>query len=307
MEKQIARRGDLRTEEMPKQRATFSFERQFSADEITKLGYGHITNGMDDKWFWFFEDGRMYVYRSWTGCCIYIVSFDFETGIHSVEVNRDPAQYGNTDIDFDIEMLNMLLDMDDILPEKPKSEWFEEDIAAVKRSTRVSELISGGERLEAIYFHKPGEPNGFLSNWYPSELVIDGVQYSSAGQYIMYRKCLILGEPELAQKVMETDNPSEQQKIARNAGCSKVLWDGMRQAVTMRALLAKFGQNEELRTKLLRTLDAYLVECAQSDKVWACGVSLYNDDRKDMSKWKGKNILGFTLMEVRNILREEIR
>ena len=41
--------------------------------------------------------------------------------------------------------------------------------------------------------------------------------------------------------------------------------------IAYEVLLAKFTQNEDLKKKLLETGDAYLVECAGSDKIWACG------------------------------------
>lgn len=75
--------------------------------------------------------------------------------------------------------------------------------------------------------------------------------------------------------------------------------------VAFRALMAKFTQNEGLRQQLLDTGDAVLVECAGSDKVWACGVRLNDEKRFDASNWKGDNILGFALMEVREKLKQE--
>ena len=74
--------------------------------------------------------------------------------------------------------------------------------------------------------------------------------------------------------------------------------------MAVRGLLAKFSQNEDLKKKLLDTGDAWLVECAYSDTIWACGIRLNEDERFDVSKWRGQNILGFALMEVRSILRK---
>ena len=79
----------------------------------------------------------------------------------------------------------------------------------------------------------------------------------------------------------------------------------MRQSVATVSLLEKFRQNEELRYKLLDTGDAYLVECAHQDKAWSCGRGLDEEERFDVSLWKGSNILGFALMEVRNMIRSE--
>ncbi len=165
-------------------------------------------------------------------------------------------------------------------------------------------LHIGDQTFEAIYFHKPEEPNGYLSNWYLSSFVIDGIKYSSSEQYIMYQKCKAFGDDVSAKKVLDTDDTEEQQKIGRMAkGYIPSVWSGMRQMVAFRGLKAKFSQNEELKKKLLDTGDAYLVECAGSDKVWACGIRLNDDDRFYADRWSGSNILGFVLMEVRDRLR----
>ena len=55
---------------------------------------------------------------------------------------------------------------------------------------------------------------------------------------------------------------------------------------------------------LLNTGDAYLVECAVTDTAWACGISIDDDRKCDAANWKGSNILGSALMEVRRLIRE---
>ena len=69
--------------------------------------------------------------------------------------------------------------------------------------------------------------------------------------------------------------------------------------------MAEFSQNEDLKKQLLATGDAYLVECAYKDTIWACGIRLNESERFDISMWRSQNILGFTLMEVRAALREK--
>lgn len=164
-------------------------------------------------------------------------------------------------------------------------------------------LIVNNMPCKVIFFHKPEEPYGFLSNWYPSAFTVEGEKFSSMEQYIMYRKCTLFGDSQAARQVMATDDPAVQQDVAKHAqGYSEVVWNGMRQVIAMRGLLAKFSQDENLKAALLDTGDAYLVECARTDSIWACGLSLYDDARKDLSNWRGTNILGFTLMEARSML-----
>ncbi len=71
---------------------------------------------MDDKWFAYFKDERLYLHRSWTGFCIYVVRFE-KLGIRyvarEVVVNRNPKQYGQTDNSRDaglvFEIINLVL------------------------------------------------------------------------------------------------------------------------------------------------------------------------------------------------------
>lgn len=169
-------------------------------------------------------------------------------------------------------------------------------------------LKIAGKTVDAVFFHLPTEPFGFLSNWCPSPFDLDGIRFSSAEQYIMYRKCMTFGDSASAQAVLATNDTARQQKIARDAdGYVESVWAGMRQMVAVRALLAKFSQNGALKRQLLDTGDAWLVECAHSDVTWACGIRLNEPERLDADKWRGQNILGFALMEVRAMLRDAER
>lgn len=121
----------------------------------------------------------------------------------------------------------------------------------------------------------------------------------------MYRKCLLFGDNASAVAVLATDDPAEQQSIGRNAsGFVNAIWDGMKQALAFHGLTAKFSQNEDLKKKLLDTGETYLVEYAYQDRVWACGRRLVDEEKRDISQWRGQNLLGFTLMEVRKALTE---
>lgn len=173
-------------------------------------------------------------------------------------------------------------------------------------SISFDHLLISGRQVDAVFFHLPQEPYGFLSNWYLSPFDLDGVHYSSMEQYIMYQKCVLFVDQATAKKVLLTDDPSEQQKLGKL--CTSYIngiWAGARQAIAMRGLLAKFSQNPDLKKQLLDTRDAYLVECARSDKIWACGVRLNEPERFDASKWQGQNILGFALMVVREIIKKK--
>nr|MBQ4454145.1 NADAR family protein [Clostridia bacterium] len=167
-------------------------------------------------------------------------------------------------------------------------------------------LKVAGQQVDAFFFHKPEETNGYLSNWYKSPFELDGVRFSSAEQYIMYRKCMIFEDNASANAVLATEDTAEQQAIGRRAaGYIDKVWAGMRQQAAFRCLYAKFSQNDDLKKKLLDTGDAWLVECAHSDTIWACGIRLDDDARFNAENWRGQNLLGFTLMQVREALKND--
>lgn len=105
----IVTKADWDISPMPEKNAQFTIKRKFSDADINRLKKGHLPEEMEDRWFFYYEDGKAYFHRSWSGNCIFIVAFNFKTNKHIVTVNRDENQYSNTDFDEDIETINDLL------------------------------------------------------------------------------------------------------------------------------------------------------------------------------------------------------
>lgn len=151
-----------------------------------------------------------------------------------------------------------------------------------------------------ICFHNPDEENGYLSNWYLSNFKVDGIDFSSMEQYMMYQKAIYFKDYKIAEDILKTDDVSEIKAFGRNvSNYDDHRWNGVRQVIVYEGLLQKFIQNEELRNKLLSTKDAILAECAVKDTIWGIGLSMKDENRFDKSKWRGTNLLGYTLMLVR--------
>lgn len=129
----IARRDDWKTEPMPERHVTFVLDRVFSEAEMAALRCGHVPQAMEDKWFWYMEGSTLFAHRSWTGYCIYRIEFR-EDDHHIVRVNRDPEQYGCTDIKEDIVNLNKLLDYWTRDPYDHYEEWLDEIQDGLKKA-----------------------------------------------------------------------------------------------------------------------------------------------------------------------------
>ncbi len=154
--------------------------------------------------------------------------------------------------------------------------------------------------MSVICFHNADEEHGYLSNWYASPFTVDGVAFSSVEQFMMYRKAMCFCDEKVAQKIRVTNNPAEIKELGRQVlNYDERVWAGVRQIVVYEGLLAKFSQNEDLRDKLKITGKTVLAECAVKDRIWGVGLSMKDPNRFDTTKWKGQNLLGYTLMMVR--------
>lgn len=155
-----------------------------------------------------------------------------------------------------------------------------------------------------VCFHNPDEINGYLSNWYLSDFELNGIRYSSMEQYMMYQKAVLFGDDEIAQQIMETTNVGKIKALGRSVrNYDDVVWNGMRQVIVYEGLLEKFRQNDKLKGQLLATGQNILAECAVQDKIWGIGLSMKDEKRFEMDKWQGQNLLGFSLMRVREVLK----
>ena len=67
--------------------------------------------------------------------------------------------------------------------------------------------------------------------------------------------------------------------------------------------MAKFSQNSRLKAILLSTEDKIIVEASPYDTIWGIGLYWEDDRVLDINKWRGQNLLGKALMEVREKLR----
>lgn len=155
-----------------------------------------------------------------------------------------------------------------------------------------------------VFFHNPSEENGIYSNWYLSDFTVGGILYSSMEQYMMRQKALVFQDREAAHQILNTSDVARIKALGRAVrNYNDTVWAGLRQLIVYKGLLAKFSQNPGLKNVLLSTGDQVMAECAVKDTIWGIGLSMRDERRFDMAQWRGQNLLGFSLMEVRSCLK----
>lgn len=158
--------------------------------------------------------------------------------------------------------------------------------------------------MNVICFHNPDEENGFLSNWYSSHFLVNDNKFTSMEQYMMYKKAVTFNDEKIANEILSITDVAEIKRLGRTvSGYNDGIWNGLRQIIIYEGLIEKFIQNDTLREKLLETQDAILAECAVKDCIWGIGLSMTDDNRFEMSKWRGQNLLGYSLMMVREKIK----
>lgn len=80
-------------------------------------------------------------------------------------------------------------------------------------------------------------------------------------------------------------------------------WYSQRELIVLQGNLAKFSQNQKLKEFLINTQDRVLVEASPVDKVWGIGLSVDSPGVDDPKNWRGLNLLGFALMQVRQEMK----
>ncbi|MFD2916484.1 NADAR family protein [Psychroserpens luteus] len=145
-----------------------------------------------------------------------------------------------------------------------------------------------------------------FSQWWEAYFKVDGILYKTAEHYMMAEKAKLFNDGEIFQKVIVSKSPAAAKKLGRQVkDFNQQLWEDQRFEIVKKANYFKFSQNPELKDFLLKTKKRILVEASPVDKIWGIGLASDHNDSEIPSKWKGLNLLGFALMEVRDELLNE--
>jgi ribA/ribD-fused uncharacterized protein len=174
----------------------------------------------------------------------------------------------------------------------------------------LKEKSGTDERLRYLLFwgHQPAKDGSItascFSQWWPSPFEKDGQTYATAEHWMMAAKARLFNDEEIVQKIVRAEHPSEAKKLGRKvSGFDPERWDLEKFALVVEGNRLKFSQEARLREFLLNTGDRVLVEASPVDAIWGIGLAANDPRSEHPEQWRGENLLGFALMEVRDLLK----
>lgn len=141
-----------------------------------------------------------------------------------------------------------------------------------------------------IRFYRAKDAFGELSNHSNHGFVLDGLFWPTVEHYFQAQK---FAGAEHAEAIRQAPTPMAAKRLGQRRDLPlRPDWEEVKEAVMLRATLAKFETHADTRAVLLATGDEDLVEDAPTDYYWGCGAD-----------GSGLNRYGHVLMQARALLR----
>ena len=155
-----------------------------------------------------------------------------------------------------------------------------------------------------VFFWGTNTPNGEFSQWHPCEFEDeDGWRYNCAEQYMMAQKARLFGDDDAFHKIMGLTSPKAIKDMGRKIrNFDQETWDKYKFDIVVKGNFLKFAQNKPLLERLVLTGGRTIAEASPVDCIWGIGMSVRDDGLLNQENWRGENLLGKALMEVRSQL-----
>ena len=146
--------------------------------------------------------------------------------------------------------------------------------------------------MKTIKFYRVNEPYGAFSNFSPHPVTLKGRTWLTSEHYFQAQK---FADTEHEEAIHLAKSPMVAARMGRTRKHPlRTDWEKVKETIMREVLRAKFTQHADLRSLLLSTGEAELVEHTRNDSYWGDG-----------GDGTGKNRLGHLLMELRAQLRKE--
>ena len=178
----------------------------------------------------------------------------------------------------------------------------------------IEELLnkkSKGEQLKYLFFWGHTEKSDLvtkacLSQWYPSPFTVEEKMYLTAEHWMMAKKANLFKAFDIEEEILNSVKPGKIKALGRAVkDFDPKVWEEYKFEIVVKGNVHKFSQNENLTTFLLNTKERILVEASPLDRIWGIGMAQDHPSVLSPQHWKGENLLGFAIMEAREIIKQQ--
>lgn len=177
---------------------------------------------------------------------------------------------------------------------------------------KLRKEYNAGEKLKFLFFwgHQPSKDGSIskscFSQWWKSDFLENMDLYCCTEQYMMAGKAKLFNDEEVFEEIMKCKDPKKIKSLGRKVkNFDEEKWNKAKIDIVFKGNYLKFMQNKNLKEFLLSTGNRIIVEASPYDAVWGIKMSENDEFVNNPLKWKGKNLLGFILMEVRDEIKKQ--
>lgn len=122
---------------------------------------------------------------------------------------------------------------------------------------------------------------------------------------MMAEKARLFDDKEILEEILKAKSPAEAKKLGRKVqSFNDEIWKENRSKIVVEGNYHKFSA-PKYKSFLLGTGNKIIVEASPIDTIWGIGLSQNSEKIYNPNTWRGLNLLGFALMEVRGRLINE--
>ena len=172
-----------------------------------------------------------------------------------------------------------------------------------KEEPKKRKLRKAPEGPLPVLFHRPDESGGEFhnfSNMSNHKIMVNGKEYNTVEHFYQAKKAEKFEDNETLEKIMKAKTPKAVKALGKKvANFKQDEWDKAKYDIMNEGVKAKFVQYPDLRTLLKETGDRKIGFADARNMYWGIGSSESVEKSKHPEKWRGRNMLGHILMEIR--------
>lgn len=174
--------------------------------------------------------------------------------------------------------------------------------------SEYEQLQKQDKNLDYLFFwgHKKAKDGSLsktiFSQWWEKEFSVNEINYPTAEHFMMAEKARLFDDDDILEEILKAKTPAEAKKLGRKVkNFDDKLWLENRFKIVVEGNYHKFS-DPDYKAFLLGTGNKIIVEASPVDTIWGIGLAQDSSKIYNPNTWRGLNLLGFALMEVRDKL-----